>query len=321
MNVLITCGSSPIMSEVIPLVNSITGVKSIILVDAEEIKFLHGAKKSYVVPLGNSPKYIDSISVIIKDESIDKILVGSDDEAMAISQIEWLRIKSHLDKPEKIRLILNKYDLHNRIFESENGKKLVPRYVKLTDYKSLNKFIDSFGSAIIRPVSGRGSRGLSHIVPGNVSNQFPRAISIDDFSFQESEDYFITEYLPGDKYSADCIFDDGQLRTIMIRNNGTQVKYKPPTMNAVPLADASINKFAENIGRALHLDGFHQIECGLDNTGNPRLIEINPRLDASLPITVCFSENFYELVITKASKGMLIPIRTFFKRYFITFTA
>lgn len=320
MNVLITCGNSPIMSEVIPLVSGITAVKSIILVDAEEIDFLHGAKKSYLVPNGNSKDYIDSLSVIVNNEAIDKILVGSDDEAMAISQVEWLRSKSHIDKPENIRLILNKFDLHDKLSEFENGKVLLPRYMKLTDKESLTKFITSFGSAIIRPVSGRGSRGLSHVVPSNALNQFPKAISIDEYSCQESGDFFITEYLPGDKYSADCIFDDGQLCTIMIRNNGSQVKYKPPTMNAAPLADAAVYDFAQTIGRALCLNGFHQIECGLDSLGNPRLIEINPRLDATLPITVCYSENFYELIISNETKGMLIPKRTVFKRYFKTFT-
>jgi hypothetical protein len=46
------------------------------------------------------------------------------------------------------------------------------------------------------------------------------------------------------------------------------------------------------------------------------LIEINPRLDATLSITRCYKENFYELLLQRKSIGLMVPIRPLFKRFF-----
>ena len=104
----------------------------------------------------------------------------------------------------------------------------------------------------------------------------------------------------------------------MIRNNGTLIKYRPPTITAKTSEDNDVFEFAIKVGQKLNLNGFHQIECGKDNFGKVKLIEINPRLDATLPITKCYNHNFYELLLHNKSVGLMKPEKFFFHRYFIS---
>ncbi len=297
------------MPDVVSLLREIPPIRSIVLLDAEPIMFDHGCE-TIKIPYGNQPSYADTLHSLCKQYEIDYIFIGSDEEAMALSKTSWASRISHIDTPEITSLVLNKYKLHSAL-----GEDFVPFYSQCQSKEELIAMVERFGSVIERPISGRGSRGLRHLT-AHKSQQYPAAISVAEASF--CVDTFQTEFLKGDKYSADCIFDQGNLKTCMIRNNGPLVKYRPPTMTAIACVDHEVFLFAQRVGKKLGLSGFHQIECGKDEIGKVLLIEINPRLDATLSITRCYKENFYELLIQRASVGLMLPIKPFFKRFFQT---
>lgn len=319
MNVLITCANSSIMNEVISLIGRIEQVKEIVLVDSEEIIFSHGVKHIARVPRGDDIEYNSTIRNIVEQYDVQFIFVCSDEEALSLSSQEWARNISHIDNHKNISLVLNKYLLHQTLQQAEAS--LVPAFMKLGNMYELTEIIEKYGSLILRPIQGRGSRGLTHIVTKELKQNYGMGTCIQDFIIpSDADNYFLTSYLSGDKYSADCIFSKGKILSCMIRNNGSSVKYKPPTMIAETSTDENVYSFAKKVGSILGLDGFHQIECGKDFEGVVKLIEINPRLDATLPITVCYSENFYELIISRQDRGLLQPIKKIFKRFFISNT-
>jgi predicted ATP-grasp superfamily ATP-dependent carboligase len=321
MNVIITCANSPIMNEVIALVGKIPDINEIVLVDSEEVAFSHGTKISALVPRGGEKDYNSTIYSLVEKHNIQFIFVCSDEEALSLSSEQWVKDISHLDSYENIELVLNKFRLHEKLSQANENVKLVPEFTKLTSFNQLNEAVQQFGSLILRPIHGRGSRGLAHIVSNELKKIYGLGITIQDYTMPKDPDnYFLTAYLPGDKFSADCIFQKGEILSCMIRNNGCTVKYKPPTMVAETSLDSEVYTFAQKIGECLKLDGFHQIECGKDANGKVKLIEINPRLDATLPITVCYPYNFYELILNKDRKGLLIPEKKIFQRFFISNT-
>jgi hypothetical protein len=321
MNVIITCANSPIMNEVIALVDKIPKINEIVLIDSEEVAFSHGTKISALVPRGGEKEYNSSVYSLVQKHNIEYIFVCSDEEALSLSSEQWARDISHLDNFENIKLVLNKFQLHEKLSHVNESVKLVPEFARLTTFDQLNEAVQNFGSLILRPIHGRGSRGLAHIVSKDLNKMYGLGIAIQDYTMPKDPDnYFLTAYLPGDKFSADCIFQKGEILSCMIRNNGSTIKYKPPTMIAETSLDNDVYTFAQKIGVYLKLDGFHQIECGKDAKGKVKLIEINPRLDATLPITVCYPYNFYELILNKDKKGLMIPEKKIFKRFFITNT-
>ena len=307
LKVAVTCGASPIMLDVVLLLRRVKSIKSIVLLDAEPIQFAHGCETA-IIPLGSHPDYAEAIYSIQKKYGIDYFFIGSDEEAMALSTTSWAAKISHIDTQENTTLILNKYKLHLTL-----GNDFVPFFALCQSKEELVAMVQRFGSVIERPITGRGSRGLRHLI-SRKSQEYPAAIPLGDISF--SEDTFQTQFLKGDKYSADCIFDQGVLKTCMIRNNGPSVKYRPPTMTAIACIDPEVYLFAQRIGQKLGLNGFHQIESGKDENGKVLLIEINPRLDATLSITQCYKENFYELLLNRASVGLMLPVKPIFKRFF-----
>jgi predicted ATP-grasp superfamily ATP-dependent carboligase len=309
------------MNEVIQLISEIPTVNEIILVDSEEILFNHGAKLSFRVPRGSDNDYSDIIYSIVKQQDIHFIFVCSDEEALSLSLNDWSRKISHLDSYDNISLVLDKFKLHTTLAQVEGGAEMVPDFMKFTSVSQLEKAIEKHGSLILRPIHGRGSRGLVHLVSKELKQMYGQGVVLQDFTIpDDKENYFLTSYLTGDKFSADCVFDNGEILSCMIRNNGSLVKYKPPTMIAETSVDYDVYEFAQKVGKSLLLNGFHQIECGKDIYGKVKLIEINPRLDATLPITVCYADNFYQLILTREKKGLLQPVKKIFKRFFITNT-
>jgi len=307
LRVAVTCGNSPIMSDVVSLLRDIPSIKSIILLDAEPIIFAHGCETAKI-PYGNQPGYADSVYSLCTHYGINYIFIGSDEEAMTLSETSWASRISHIDTSKNTSLVLDKYKLHFAL-----GEDLVPFYSQCQSKEELVAMVERFGSVIERPISGRGSRGLRHLI-AHKSQEYPAAIAVAEASF--CVDTFQTQFLKGDKYSADCIFDQGNLITCMVRNNGPLVKYRPPTMTALACVDPEVFLFAQRVGKKLGLNGFHQIECGKNESGRVLLIEINPRLDATLSITRCYKENFYELLLQRKSIGLMVPIRPLFKRFF-----
>lgn len=307
MHVAITCGNSPIMADVVDLIRRVPGVSAISLLDTEIIEFNLGCR-TFKVPKGNHVDYTSAVKSICDQNTIDFIFVCSDEEALALSATSWAKNISHLDSKDRIELVLNKLDLHSAL-----SAELVPAFGVWSSKDELKSMVSRFGAVIERPTTGRGSRGLRYIVRNKLRGA-DRSACVEDVI--PSQGVFHTQYLSGDKYSADCLFERGEVLTCMIRNNGKEIKYNPPTMAAVAVVDQDVFAFASRVGRELNLSGFHQIECGKDELGKVKLIEINPRLDATLPITRCYTENFYEVIISKKALGLMHPVQPTFRRFF-----
>jgi len=319
VNVLVTCGGSGIIVDVLTQLRRITDVDSIVLVDADEIDFDHGCAVARVPP-GSAAGYAEALRAIVDRYNVGFVLVASDEESLALSQCEWARRISHLDTFENTSLVLDKYRLHATL-RTRGEADLVPDCRLCRSRDELAAMLEQHGSVVARPIQGRGSKGLAHIVSDHLRREFPLGRSLTEYPIPADGDAaFYAAYLPGDKYSADCLFDRGTLLACMMRNNGPSVKYRPPTVQAATAIDPDVHAFAVRIGGALGLSGFHQIECGRAADGAVKLIEINPRLDATLPITQCYAENFYEILLHPRAVGLMQPRTRLFRRFFTSYS-
>jgi hypothetical protein len=308
------------MADVVTLLRQVPSIASIVLADAEEIAFDHGCLVERL-PRGASDDYEPAMRALVDRHDIAFLYLGSDEEALALSRHDWARRISHLDTVANTSLVLDKYRLHTTLQAAPDTPPLVPEFALCSTVEAIDKMIARCGSVVARPIKGRGSRGVFHIVDERMRADYPLAVTSQEYRMPaDPASVFYAGYLPGDKYSADCIFDGGALHTCMMRNNGSAVKYRPPTMQAVTSEDPEVYGFAAKVGRVLGLSGFHQVECGRAADGTIGLIEINPRLDATLPITRCYAENFYELLLHRTAVGLMKPRQPLFKRFFVAYT-
>lgn len=165
-----------------------------------------------------------------------------------------------------------------------------------------------------KPSSSNGSRGFrvisdsideSHqlfdLKPYSTFITYTHAVSI--LASKPFPQLLVTEYLPGDEYSVDCLADEGRailvvprLRTKMI--NGISVK-------GTFLEDAAIIEYCRQIIEAIGLHGNIGIQVKKNGSGDPLLLEINPRVQGTIVAALGAGVNLPILAI-KQELGMPI---------------
>ena len=167
---------------------------------------------------------------------------------------------------------------------------------------------------IIKPRCGSGSKGLkivtshfdtydSFIQNKQISTTLDKLADLFSSYPEKISEFVIMEYLPGNKYSADILSEHGEVKSMVIRNNGKDLKINPPTQLADIVFDGDIREYSKRICELLKFDFFIQIESGRGKDGKPYYIETNPRLDATTPITTGLGVNFYHEMINYAING------------------
>lgn len=278
----------------------------------------------YSVPMGNAPDYLDVIQEIVVAEGIRVLFLGSDEEALALSAaMEWFtahNCRLACSNHQVNRVASDKLSL---IHHLDSVQVCVPQVKELSDPEALSESATELGYPIkpivIKPRRGRGSRGFRLILPKrNAYEDFYRgdAHTLDlpelECLFrqfpEELSNYFLMAYLPGDKFSTDILITRGKPVCMVTRNNGVRPKTNPPTQLADLVEHAAIEEYAKAVAGSLPFDYFLQVESGLDEHGEPRLIEVNIRLDATLPITAGAGLNFYHEMIQYAMNGAFSQI-------------
>ena len=171
MNVMVTCGSSIIMGDVVSLLREIDIIKKIYLVDAEKINFNHGCT-TFKIPYGKKNEFPKKLFRLVEEYDINYIYIGSEEEALALSSYEKIHEISHIDCRQNISLVLNKFKLHQRLSNMSSEQELVPYFQKCESLEELSRLVNEYKSIISRPITGRGSRGLQHIITRDQKKSF-----------------------------------------------------------------------------------------------------------------------------------------------------
>ena len=325
--ILVTCVNSQVAPGIMALIKNHPDYRIRMIgcdaADRGEILGRHFSDHCYSVPLGTGEDYIGAIIDIVQRHSIHMIFPGSDEECLILSEhrekFETLGCKIACSAFETVSLCVDKFRLMTHI--KEKGVRSGTAYLPTT-LANLENFAYKLGypniDFVIKPRSGRGSRGFriisADIDPYAAFQQSDHSrISLEALKgiFAEHETdlsrYLMMEMYTGDKYSADVLIDRGTIRSMVIRNNGSTPKTQPPTQNARIVFDDDIQQYADQIVRVIPFDYFAQVEIGRTEKGELGLIEVNTRMDATLPITEGLGLNFFREMVTYAMTGKMRP--------------
>lgn len=322
MKVVFTCCNSPVMPAITKILRNSAMGEELVLIGVDSSSLNYGLSsiyfdRSYIVPQGTfHEKYIKSILELCEKENVDVVIPGSDEEVLCLKKNENLfRAKIVGSSYDKLKLLSDKYKLCHVLADIGLD---VPNFFKTDSLEEIETKLNSLGypdrPVLIKPRSGRGSRGLKLIKKNvdrfsNFNSKINHEIDVFDLKriFENNEDeikeYIFMEYLPGDKYSADVLVDNGVVKNMVLRNNGSNPKITPPTLLADIVYDKDVFDYAKECCQSLGLDDFAQVEVGRDEKGDLKLIEINGRLDASLAVTMGLNLNYYEYLLYKARHG------------------
>ena len=253
----------------------------------------------YEVPGASDPKYIDVILDICKKEKVDVVLPFMSAELIPLfdrkDDFDKQGIKVAVGDRKTIETTINKYNFY--AFLKEQGLK-VPKFHVIKKASELKEACEAVGypehPVCVKATELSGSRGIRMIDPsksrfdilfGEKPNSF--FTSFDDLQATlkerpEMPEMMAMEYLPGEEGSVDLIADHGKIVYMCYRESNVNLASIPQA------ATLSYNKeaydIAESVVKALGLDGSADLDFKYDRDGKPVLMEINPRIAATMQI-------------------------------------
>lgn len=133
-----------------------------------------------------------------------------------------------------------------------------------------------------KPAIGQGSQGAERIDDAERHRQL----------LDSGIDYVISEYLPGEEFTIDCISDAGGTLLHASPRRRTRVKSGISVRTEPAPADRDLDAMAASIAAELRLRGAWFFQARRDSTGTPKLLEVAPRIAGSMALSRARGVNY-----------------------------
>ena len=299
LNVLMTGAGAPGAPSIIKCLRK-NGERNIRIIGVDMNEKSNGRRLVdvfYQVPAARDDGYIDAILKICDKEKIDIVMPLVTRELVKYAQSRQLfadrNIVLSVDDLEPLKIINNKANLLMKM--RELGME-TPAFKVVSTADEVESAVYELGypnnAVCVKGAEGNGSRGVRIIDPAKslydlFFNEKPNSMYI---SFEELmrtlreknaiPQMLVMEYLPGQEYGVDALCDHGRILYIAGR-------YNYAVSSSIPQGCILENRkepfaIAEEIIEKLSITGNINFDFIYDKNGDPRLIEINPRLSATI---------------------------------------
>ena len=270
--------------------------------------------KFYRVPAVKDPAYVDILLDICKKEKVDIFFPQMSAELPVllenISRFDDAGIKVSITRNDSLYIANNKLKLFK--FMKENN---IPfsKFSVISSLDDFDKAIREVGypekPVCVKLPESSGARGVRviddsksryHIFAHEKPDSF--YISYEDMkkTLEDADEFpelMVMEYLSGDEYDVDLIADNGRVLYMAGRRNPVMVM--SITQESVLEKNEEAYRIAEQIVEKLGLDGVIGIDYKFAEDGSCRLLEINPRIDATVSIFAAGGLNLPYLQVKK----------------------
>lgn len=222
----------------------------------------------YQVPLASNPESSDFLRKLVIEKKVD-LVIPSLDEGM----IKWAMMKDELESygvhvaisgVDTIKLCEDKWLTYQKFMECNIS----------TPRSSLNNIYP-----LVKPRLGRGGSG----------------IRINDKSVDMVE-MISQELLTGEEYTTDVLCDRNGKPIYIVPRKRLVVKDGKSTEGIVEKQEVVI-KEVKKICDAIHFEGPINIQCFIDDKGEVKFTEINPRLGGGTALSMEATENWFPLIV------------------------
>lgn len=255
--------------------------------------------KFYRVPAVKDPAYADVLLDICKKEKVDIFFPQMSAELPVllenISRFDDEGIKVSITRNDSLYIANNKL----RLFEFMRENNIpVSNFAVISSLDDFDKAIREVGypekPVCVKLTESSGARGVRviddsksryHIFAHEKPDSF--YISYEDMkkTLEDADEFpelMVMEYLSGDEYDVDLIADNGRVLYMAGRRNPVMVM--SITQESVLEKNEEAYRIAEQIVEKLGLDGVIGIDYKFAEDGSCRLLEINPRIDATVSV-------------------------------------
>ena len=253
----------------------------------------------YCTPKATDSSYVDRLLEICKKEKVDVVMPFMSVELLPLidrkKEFENLGVKVSVSDRHSVEITNNKYSFYR--FLKENNLK-VPKFAHIKKWEDLIPACEACGypknAVCVKATESSGSRGVRIIKP-NISkfdllfNEKPNSFytTMDNLleTLKEKEtmpEMMAMEYLPGEEGSVDLLAENGKILYMAYRESNVNL-HSIPQM-ATLRKNKEAYEIAEKVVSALGLSGSADLDFKNDENGHPVLMEINPRIAATMRI-------------------------------------
>ena len=269
----------------------------IITADMDSLAYgFHLADRSFGIPAGDSPDFIPRIREICRDEKPELLVSAIDKELVPLSrakeELGKLGIRTVLAGPEAIENAVSK----RKSYGVAEKLGLSPEYIKVTDSQGFEEAVKGIGfperPVCFKPSFSYGMRGfrvfqkgadraalLFREKPGSVLADYQDILNI----LREAEgrgeklpELMVMEYLPGKEYTVDLLIKDRE-PVVTIPRERVRTKQGISIIARVE-KNQEIIEASESLAREIGLDYNANMQFRYSEKGEPKLIEVQPRL-------------------------------------------
>lgn len=313
INILMTGGGAPGAAGILHCLQQ-EPLFNVIVADANSNaigKHLPGHAGFEQIPLANNPGFVSHMLALCRKHNIHAILPLVTKELIPLAsqskEFELAGAKLILSPASSLDIANNK----SRLYEF-----LQWRGIPVPDFRIVET-IDQFKTATeelgypakqicFKPSVSNGSRGF-RIISSQVDkfdllfNYKPDAtyISVEDAVSILSTGYFpellVSEYLPGEEYSVDCLAKHGESVLIVPRLRKKMIN--GISVEGAFIKDEKIIAYCKQIIKELQLHGNIGIQVKKTAAGQFLLLEINPRVQGTISAALGAGINFPVLAI------------------------
>ena len=296
INVLMTGAGAPGAPGIIKCLLSDPSV-NLVIADADANatgRYLHDP--FIQIPLADDPGYVAKLLQVCLENNIQALLPLVTKELFPLSlhkqEFEQQGTKVLVSSAEAIKVANDKSACYR--FLHEKGLELPGFYIARTTEEFIHAAYElghPQRSFCFKPSHSNGSRGfrvvsdsinesdvLFNTKPFTVFITYAHALKI--LSSQAFPELLVTEYLPAEEYSIDCLAEHGnaklivpRLRTKMINGISVQGQF---------VNDEDIVDYCKRLISMIGLHGNIGIQLKRSASGQPLLVEVNPRVQGTI---------------------------------------
>ena len=266
----------------------------------------------YKVPAATSPDYCDIMLDICRKEKVDIYLPAISAEVSVISarrkEFTDLGVILSISNQESVKVANNKLLTYKKLREYGIP---VPNFYAVHSVSDFIEGCQVLGypekPVCLKIVDGSGSRGVRiidssksryqifvHEKPNSFYTSYEDMISI----LSEPEtitEMMLVDYMPGNEYTVDLLAQQGEVLYMVGREN--VVSLMSIAQESILTPNEHAYEVSKQIVKALNMDGNVGFDFMKDENGIPVLMDINPRLTATVSIAAMGGVNLQYLRI------------------------
>jgi ATP-grasp in the biosynthetic pathway with Ter operon len=262
-----------------------------------DASYLGEAHEAFLEPHPLEPeRYPDYVLDVVRERGIQAVVGGRYVSALAERRADFGVLGCHLIVAGREESSFDLCDDKARFYQVFSGRIPMPETVLVESWDELKAAAldleTRYGSACFKPARGVYGHGFRILTRGSELERFWGGDHIRMgyeaaallLGGQELPPLLAMQTLPGKEYSVDALALGGELLTCVSRR-------KVGGLGNVQMSQGApaLREWVALLARELHMDGLFNAQFKEDETGQPRLLEVNARASGGLAISAALS--------------------------------